>query len=337
METLTGSFEDLEWIPVEDASAATRVRGVASALARRLGFSDHRVGEIAIAATELATNTHRHAAGGTILVRAHRRDACASVELIASDSGPGFANLNVLARDGNSTAGTLGIGLGAVMRLATWFDAQSTPGRGTVIAAAFGADADEKHVRMPIAVLTRNMNNESVCGDAMANRGIADGTLLLAVDGLGHGELAAVASRAAINAFLDDADDSPGRVLARLDRAMRATRGAAALIVRLEPARNQLTFTGVGNIAGWIDDGDRRHGLISTPGIVGHNARKFRELVMPWLPGSLLVLHSDGLTSKWDLNAYPGLRTRDPLIVAATLMRDAGIRHDDASVLVARA
>ena len=47
-------------------------------------------------------------------------------------------------------------------------------------------------------------------------------------------------------------------------------------------------------------------------------------------------MHSDGLTDKWDLGRYPGLLVRSPLVVAATLLRDAAVRRDDASVLVCR-
>ncbi len=46
-------------------------------------------------------------------------------------------------------------------------------------------------------------------------------------------------------------------------------------------------------------------------------------------------MHSDGLSAKWRLDDYPNARGRDPQIVAALLLRDAGVRHDDASVLVA--
>ena len=49
-------------------------------------------------------------------------------------------------------------------------------------------------------------------------------------------------------------------------------------------------------------------------------------------------MHSDGVTDKWRLADYPGLAAgHTPLVVATTLLRDAGVRRDDATVLVARA
>ena len=48
-------------------------------------------------------------------------------------------------------------------------------------------------------------------------------------------------------------------------------------------------------------------------------------------------MHSDGLTDKWDIADYPGLLDCSPLVVAATLLRDAAVRRDDAGVLACRA
>lgn len=192
--------------------------------------------------------------------------------------------------------------------------------------------------RPALAALTRPMSGESVCGDACAQRTTGGVTSLLLADGLGHGELAAVASREAARAFTAESrDERPARTLERLNGIVRSTRGAAMAVARLDPAAATLTFAGVGNVAGWIDDGDRRHALVSSPGIVGSHTKAIREVESRLPPGAIVVLHSDGLTSKWDLAAYPGLRTRDPRVIAATLIRDAGIRHDDASVMVARA
>ena len=51
-------------------------------------------------------------------------------------------------------------------------------------------------------------------------------------------------------------------------------------------------------------------------------------------PGAAVILHSDGLSSRWEVAALPGLETRDPLLIAAVLLAEAGIHRDDAGVLV---
>jgi anti-sigma regulatory factor (Ser/Thr protein kinase) len=337
VEALIAPVEDIAWIPVEDESAPGSVRRAASALARRVGFSEHRAGEVAIAATELASNLHKHAVSGAVLLRLRRSADDVAVELVVVDGGPGVLDLAASAEDGRSTGGTLGIGLGAAMRLASWFDSHSVVGRGTVMVATFWRTPTDI-ARPAVAALTRPMAGELVCGDACAYRTDGSATSVLLVDGLGHGEIAAIASRAAVRAFIaDDGDAGPARTLQRIDEAMRATRGAAGAIARVDRENGTLTFAGIGNVAAWLDDGEKRRALVSAPGILGANQRPAREVTLPLPPQALIVLHSDGLSSKWDLDAYPGLRSRDPHLVAATLIRDAGVRRDDASVAVARA
>lgn len=336
METLTADVEDVEWILVEESSAAGRVRRAATAIAQQLGFSEHRVGEIAIAATELATNLHRHAVAGVIVLRVRRRGDEGALELVVTDTGPGMTDLRASENDGESSAGTLGIGLGAAMRIATRFDSHSVPQRGTVMYATFWRDREPPQQHR-VAALTRPIATESVCGDAWALREDGAATMVMLADGLGHGELAATASRAAARAFEAAPGHDTAAALSVIDKNLRATRGAAVAAVRIDWAAGRLTFAGIGNIAVWIDDGERRRGLASTPGIVGHNARKFREFAFDLAPDAIVILHSDGLTAKWDLNDYPGLRARDPHLIAATLMRDAAIRHDDSSIVVAKA
>jgi anti-sigma regulatory factor (Ser/Thr protein kinase) len=337
VEALAPNVTDLEWIAVEESSAPGHVRRAAMSVARQLGFSEHRVGEVAIAATELATNLHLHAKAGVIVLRERRCGEAGAIELIVADSGPGMADLDAFTSDGRSSNGTLGIGLGAVVRMATWFDAYSLPGRGTVMVATFWQDA-APCTRPAFAAVTRPINSEIVCGDAWAER-THDGILtLMLADGLGHGVLAAGASSEAVLAFrTGTSHEMPADAIRYMHDRLRATRGAAVAVVRLDPVHRKLTFAGIGNIAAWVDDGEARHGLLSTPGIVGHNARKFSEMQIALPPGATVILHSDGLTSKWDLGAYPGLRSRDAHLVAATLMRDAAVHHDDASILVAQA
>jgi hypothetical protein len=118
-------------------------------------------------------------------------------------------------------------------------------------------------------------------------------------------------------------------------RELAGTRGAAVAVADIDRDAGQVRFAGVGNVSTWIDDGERRRSLLSQPGIVGAQARTIREDVYELPRGALVVLHSDGLTDKWDLAQVPGLRRRSATVMAAALLRLAGVRHDDASVVVA--
>ena len=129
--------EDVAWLRVTESSASGMVRRRAAEIAERVGFDEGAVGEVAIVATELSTNLVKYATDGTVVLRALRSDHSAGLAIVAVDHGPGIRDMTPLFADGESTSGTLGIGLGAVRRLASSYDAHSVAGRGTVVSATF--------------------------------------------------------------------------------------------------------------------------------------------------------------------------------------------------------
>ncbi|MFC3503750.1 SpoIIE family protein phosphatase [Micromonospora krabiensis] len=324
------------WFRVESSSTGSTVRRAAERLAGELELGEAGTADLAIVVAELTSNLVKHAEDGMLLLRPVRRHRDAGVELIAVDSGPGMADLTLSSRDGHSTVGTLGIGLGAIVRQASWFDGYSLPGRGTVLTVqVWPSGAPEPDWA---AGLTRPITGETVSGDGFAIR-VADGRRqVLTSDGLGHGPLASAASDAAVAAFHAAPAGSPGVVVQHLHRAMSHTRGAALAVAELDPAAEVLRFAGLGNIAAHlVAPGDRRRGLVSLPGIAGHQRPTIREYDYPFESDARLVMHSDGVSDRWQLDDYPGLAERSPLVMAATLLRDGGVRRDDACVVVARA
>jgi anti-sigma regulatory factor (Ser/Thr protein kinase) len=332
---------DLRWIRVADPSAATGCRNHALGLAARLGFPAARAEDLALAVTEAATNLPKHAREGLMMLRA---DAAGGlIELVTLDAGPGIPDVAAALRDGTSTAGTLGIGLGAIRRLADFTDVYSPAGHGTVLAARFlarrpgpGAGPGTAPGLLQWAGLTRPIDGEFECGDSyLAWR---EGGCVTAVlcDGLGHGPLAAMASRAAMAAVREAAGREagggpPAALLRYAHERMGRTRGGALGVVRA--GEGSVSFAGLGNIAGWIVSGTGRQGMISVPGIAGHQARRISQFEYPLPAGAAVMLHSDGLTSRWSQRDLPGLAARDPLVIAAALLREAGTHRDDASVL----
>jgi anti-sigma regulatory factor (Ser/Thr protein kinase) len=326
--------EDIGWFRIDEAATAGTVRRAATDAGRRLGLSEARLGEIAIAVQEIAGNLHKHAQDGSLLLRTVVRDGVGGLEIVAMDAGPGMDRSK--SRDGYSTAGTLGLGLGAIERLATTSRMYSYPGRGTVLAARFwpqGFAADPG----PAAGLTRPITGEKVCGDGFALRATGYGLLAMMCDGLGHGPLAAAATEAAVAAFHAADGSSPAAVVETIHRRIGHTRGAAVAVAAVEGALGTVRFAGLGNIAGHVvSRGASRKTMASLPGIAGHNRRTVREFDYELPRDGLVVLHSDGLTERWDLDGYPAL-DRDPTMVAAVLLRDAGVRRDDAGVVVVAA
>jgi len=109
------------------------------------------------------------------------------------------------------------------------------------------------------------------------------------------------------------------------------------LLNRLADAdRGVVRFSGIGNItAAILSAGDRRH-LVSHNGTVGHSVRKVDEFAYPWPKGAVLLEHTDGLTTQWDVERYPGLLARSPSLISAVLYRDYARKRDDVTVLAAR-
>jgi len=178
-----------------------------------------------------------------------------------------------------------------------------------------------------------------VCGDAYATRSHGRGFSLMVADGSGHGPLAASASSAAVRTFLDPdrAAEPAADVLGRVHGALSGTRGAAVAIAEVDPEAETVRFAGIGNIAGAVLSAGGKRSMVSLGGVAGFRSPKIRTFEYAYPSGAVVVLHSDGVRSRWSEADVRGLVGRAPILLAATLLRDAGIRHDDACVLVGRA
>nr|MBA3709177.1 SpoIIE family protein phosphatase [Planctomycetota bacterium] len=126
------------------------------------------------------------------------------------------------------------------------------------------------------------------------------------------------------------------RVLEDAHRALAATRGAAMSLCDIDPEAGLVRFSGIGNVAGAIYNDGHLRCLVSHNGTVGLSVRMIQEFSYPWTRDSLLVLHSDGVVTRWNFDATPGLTMRHPSIVAAVLRRDFARGHDDVCVVVVR-
>ncbi len=322
-------------IAVRDPSQVGTVRRAATDLAADLAFDEHDTARVALVATELASNLAKHARDGEILLRVAARSPAASIELIALDHGPGIANLGRAMEDGASTAGSSGTGLGAIGRVSTGFDIYSTPA-GTAVVAVLAATGAASPLGFEVGAVSVPYPGEQVCGDGFAVAQSDGRALVMVVDGLGHGPLAAAAAARARELFQAHPDLGPVDLMHRLHAGMRPTRGAALALAEIDARREAVRFCGVGNIAATILVAGRTRSMVSHHGTLGHDARRIAEFQYPWTPDALVVLNSDGLLSSWTLARYPGLGARAPSLIAAVLYRDCRRQRDDATVLVVR-
>lgn len=325
-------------IAVNEVSQVGVVRRHAATLATNAGFGAADIGRVSLIATELANNVVVHAGGGRILLQLIQNGDAVEVELLSIDNGPGM-NVQESMRDGFSTAGTMGQGLGAIKRSSDEFDAYSQDGKGAVVMARVRAQTDRLQpaaqstwrwgaINVPIA-------GETAIGDTwrLVPRG-PDMSVMIA-DGLGHGPLAAEASAAAAGVFESETFGSLVTFYTRAHALLRSTRGAAVAAAVCAGAQNSLEFAGVGNISASIATraGSSKH-LMSHNGTVGAEMRAVQTLRYDWNAGDRIILHSDGLTTRWSSKDYPAIMEYHPAILTALLFRDHVRGRDDATVLV---
>jgi anti-sigma regulatory factor (Ser/Thr protein kinase) len=315
-------------------------------LATELGFQETDIGKVALVVTETATNLVKHAVGGQLLIRQVDGATERGIELLAVDKGPGMRNVSECLRDGYSTAGSAGTGLGAITRLTSGWDIYSMVGQGTVLRiwitdaapspAARPSMAVSGAMRVEVGGVCLAKSGESVSGDGWAIAQHANRCLIMVSDGLGHGQLAAEASWKAERILHEYCTQTPVEILHAMHAALRKTRGAAVAIAEIILHQPHVVFAGVGNITGQIIMAEKTHHLIASNGIVGHHVGRIQAMTYPWAVDALLVLCSDGVFSRWDLHAYPGLKGRHPSVIAGVLCRDFTRGSDDVTVVVAK-
>ncbi|MFF8190672.1 SpoIIE family protein phosphatase [Streptomyces bobili] len=332
-------------VPVHDSTRVRDARVAAQEAAALVGLDEERTAAAALVATELATNLLKHARGGQLLVDMVPPPAGRGgvvVQIAAVDHGPGMADVPAAFGDGFSTAGSLGAGLGTCRRVSDAFDLHSVPGRGTVALARLGAAA-RTDPRDPAPARAGGVNipfaGATYSGDAWTWVRAGDLLTLMLADGLGHGPEAARASTTAVDEVHRSAHLPPAEILHRLHVALRDTRGAAVAVAQLDVPSERLRFAGIGNVGARLREGDSWRHLLSRPGIVGaHRPTRLPESVLPWAADRLLVLHSDGLPSRWVPPRGSRPVTADPAVTAAVTVRDTSSSarpvRDDTAVAV---
>ncbi len=323
---------------IADGSQVAEARRLVGDYARIYGLPEPRRAEVAIVVTELATNLLKHGGGGHILADAFDDRDGVGIEVLALDRGVGMADVERCVADGYSTAGSPGTGLGAVMRLASQVRIYSRPGRVPAIMARFRLVHPPKPLpATQVGAAVAPYPGETVCGDRWTLGYAQAGRTILVADGSGHGVEAARAAELAVRILHDRLEDSCERLVEQMHRALAPTRGGAIAVARIDTVARTVRYVGVGNISGvLVSDGSARH-MVSNNGTAGHVAPRIREFTYDFVGDPLVIMHSDGLTPKWDLSGYPGLATQHPSLIAGVLLRDWRRGRDDASVVAIRA
>ncbi|OZI20884.1 hypothetical protein CAL26_25835 [Bordetella genomosp. 9] len=331
-------------ISVTEQSQVAEARRQAVATAKNNGLSETLQNRAALVITELATNLVKYGRGGEVIVRPCPTPGEAGLEILALDKGPGIASIEQSMNDGYSSGSSLGVGMGSIARLSSHVDIYTSQGTGTAILARLleetAPDAAAPPARRrPIEVsglATAKAGQES-CGDAWSARW-ADGAFwVVAVDGLGHGPQAAYAATQAVAVFHQaDGTATPYEVVRAAHKELKHTRGVVMAVAVVRPMLGTMEFAGIGNISAVLIQDHEQRRLPSMDGTVGYSVRAIREQSYTWTPSSVLVLASDGLSSRWNLAQQASLLARHPSLIAGVMHRDFARSTDDATVVVAK-
>lgn len=326
----------MQRVIVTEASQVAEARRRAVAAAQAIGFDETAAGRVAIVVTELATNIVKYGTQGEILIGTYEDATGEGLEILALDRGQGLSDLGSALRDGHSTGGSAGAGLGAVRRLSSSFDIASRPGCGTVVLARLSTSRAASDSVATFGAVSVPLKGEIANGDAYAVRERGEGWTVIVSDGLGHGPEAAKASDEALRLFRRHQDEAPAAILAAVHAGLRHTRGGAVSVARYSRDRGDLALAGIGNVGGAIVSGTVTKRTVTLAGTAGHAARRIQEFAYPMQPDDLFVLCSDGIATGWSLDGHPGVMAAHPTLIAGLVFRDFARARDDATVLVMR-
>lgn len=336
--------------PVVGECDIGHVRREIEQTATSIGFGAEEIAELAFVATELASNLVRHrTVDGRIEVSRVIDDPIEGIEIRSTDLGPGIADLRLALRDHHSTNGTYGCGLGAVQRLMDEFDISSgvagakmgpgetaRPASGTVVVTRKWMQKSPRTARFAYSAHSRPFPGEQKNGDSFVIYEDRKGLCVGVIDGLGHGPNAALASQAAASHIHNNKSKDLPALMLGLHEALHGTRGAAVTLMRICLPERRLLHIGIGNVAAQLHPRGNSN-LVSRPGVIGVGAPpKIRVNEMPWPPDGLLVVYSDGLTSRWDLAESPQLMEQEVVVIGHHLIRNHARATDDATVVVVR-
>jgi anti-sigma regulatory factor (Ser/Thr protein kinase) len=308
-------------------------------LAGAVGFKGEDCDKIALVAVELATNLVKHAGGGRLVFTPMDIGGRIGLQIESIDQGPGIEDVERVVADGVSSAGSLGTGLGAVNRLMDDFEIESLRGHGARIVCRKWVRryaASTRPCPLDIGAATRPRLANDANGDAFTIKHWAESALVGVIDGLGHGQSACRAAQSA-RQYVESHFDSPlGQIFRGVGRACHSTRGVVMALALFDWGTGRLVFASLGNIEVRVFPSSAPFRFRIRRGVIGLNAPSVTATEHPWTAQDVMVMHSDGLSTRWGWKDFPGIETKPAAVAARDLLRALGNDDDDATVVVIR-
>jgi len=189
---------------------------------------------------------------------------------------------------------------------------------------------------LDLGVATLTLPGQQECGDRYVVAPFADGVLVAAVDGIGHGAEAAKAARIAGNILKSRPHEALVPLIKHCHDELRGTRGVVMSVASFNYPEMIMTWAGVGNVEGKLlsrDTLSQPRTLLLSVGTLGHQLAPVYPTVLPIKPGDTLIFSTDGVRE--DLDQHLNLK-QSPQQLAEDIMARSARHTDDALVLVGR-
>lgn len=331
-------------------------------LCLRIGFSSNSIDSVLLMLTELLTNVSKHAKGiaeisATVLKQDYRYSG---IKVVVRDYGPGIDNISEALLDGYSSAGSLGLGLGAVKRLSDEFIINSNPhtkynfDTGTVV--EFIKYLKSKPVNMLSMDNLPQYHNKSTYfnsakwfldgnsekkdgsrynGDAIYWSNDTNEIIGAVIDGIGHGYPAYIASKLALEAIKNNKNKTVSQILKIMHKDLAESVGCQILLLKIDKNSKLLTYIIIGNIRAFVLEGSSFKSLLSKDGTIGRMLPSLSEQVINVSQPISLIAHTDGISRVW----ISELRSNNQMKIQVfnnEYFRNYRKRNDDSSWLCLR-
>lgn len=297
-------------------------------------FSDLELAQLAIIITEMATNLVRYTSHGG-MIRCEILVSSQGLMLEAIDDGPGIKTDISAVSDGVSTrGGSMGGGLGAIQRLSDSFKL-STGDTGTRVRVT--KLAQEKNMpKLTVGVCSRPYPGFDVNGDGFYVHQGGVRSIIAVYDALGHGKEAYETACLLHKCLLELHGLELSEIVDIAHKRLLHSRGVALWLGAVEHNVNRLSYISLGNIEARLMTSNRCQTLLSQNGTVGHYMPKCKLIEVPWLPGSVLSVATDGISARWQVEDYPEILGPNSNQACQHLLKEWGRATDDATIMIAR-
>ncbi len=327
---------------VRDESGLLLFRSRFKAVGRRKGLAVVKLEHMELVCNEIVTNQLKHAKGSGMIQLWENEGVRSSLDFFALDYGNGIEDLEHAKKDGTTTTGTMGRGLGAIERLssesAIYSLAKDEDSKdqwhGTAVWTRFDIETHKTRPSIEYGLYLRALHDDFYNGDCIYINETQSNISWLHLDGLGHGkeaEEAVLPSRGVL-----DIEVGIGDRMNILSQRLSSGRGGVGIMGDLDISTENLAITGVGDMSVYIISNGERRMLPLTAGVLGHSHRSIEVNTINFPKQALLISASDGIRASWNIKTLPYLWRLHPQMIALVMGQILGRNNDDKSLVVIR-